>query len=347
MRFRSSFRRSRLNRLEKSRQAAAGPPAAAPSVERPAPASTPLIDAHIQRVADITRQHREAIASSPTPDEPEEPTRPRVPSLMFSAGSLVAESTTPDHSLRTDEIVPLPQRLSRNVEDDRSAAKQPARSDARTTLSVGPPAPSRTPSAEVAKKLEGAKPPIAPKAAEASSKAAATPVPRTKEHRVTVATDDRASNSASDDEPDSAVVDREANPVQVGPLSISELRLCRSITGFGSFEPLADERVKAGQRLLIYCELTGLRYEERDVGFVSRISSRVELKSVQGGPVIWEQELGDAEDACRRRRRDYYVNYFVDLPKSLRPGSYRLRLLQTDLVAGCSTSTDIPLEITP
>jgi hypothetical protein len=132
-----------------------------------------------------------------------------------------------------------------------------------------------------------------------------------------------------------------------GPLAISEVRLCRSITGFGSFEPLADERVKAGQSLLVYCELTGLQYEARDDRFVSRISSRVELKRTQGGPVVWQQELGQAEDACRRRRRDYYVNYFVDLPKSLHPGSYRLRLLQTDLVAGGSTSNEIPLEVVP
>jgi hypothetical protein len=131
------------------------------------------------------------------------------------------------------------------------------------------------------------------------------------------------------------------------PLGIGELRLCRSITGFGSFEPLADERVKAGQSLLVYCELTGLQYEKRDGGgFASRISSRVELKRASGGPVVWEQDLGTAEDKCRSQRRDYYVNCFVDLPKTLAPGSYRLRLVPTDLVAGNSTSGEIPLEIT-
>ena len=130
-------------------------------------------------------------------------------------------------------------------------------------------------------------------------------------------------------------------------LGISDLRLCRKVFGFGSFEPLADQSVKVGQRLLVYCELTGLQYEARDAGFVSRISSRVEVRPALGGPAVWEQELGDAEDLCRRQRRDYYVNYRVDLPKTLGPGSYSLRLLQTDLVAGCSTTSEIPLEITP
>ena len=106
----------------------------------------------------------------------------------------------------------------------------------------------------------------------------------------------------------------------------------------------ASRRVSA---ILLYCELTGIQYEERGDDFVSRISSRVEIKRASGGPMLWQRELGDAQDVCRRRRRDYYVNYRLELPKTLGPGSYRLRLLQTDLVAGATTSTDIPLEIIP
>ncbi len=130
------------------------------------------------------------------------------------------------------------------------------------------------------------------------------------------------------------------------PLGMGELQLCRRVTGFGLFEPLRDEQVKVGQHLLIYCELTGIQYEERGTDYVSRISSRVEVKAADGGLVLWSRALGDAQDVCRRPRRDYYVNYVFDLPKKLGPGSYRLRLLQTDLVAGSSTSSDIPLEIT-
>jgi len=39
------------------------------------------------------------------------------------------------------------------------------------------------------------------------------------------------------------------------------------------------------------------------------------------------------------------VNYRVDLPESLAPGTYDLRLTQTDLVANSSTSAGIPLAI--
>jgi hypothetical protein len=351
----------------------AEPSPAAPSTEQPPRASTPLLDAAIQRVTEISRQQREEIASSPTPNATQEPKRPRVPSLISTTQSLVAESASTNRFKANDDVIPLPQQLSRTVEDDLLkgptrfqegtphrkaedqatkredrapgttgsdsgprarrehrtaemadedfAATRTARSGARAALSAEQSAPSPTPSTETGQRAQAAKLPIGPKVIEESPNPAAT------------------------DEPVVSVDGRESTPVDGGLIGISDLRLCRSIAGFGSFEPLADERVKAGQRLLVYCELTGLQYEVRDAGFVSRISSRVELKSAPGGPVIWEQELGDAEDACRRRRRDYYVNYFVDLPKALHPGSYRLRLLQTDLVAGSATSSEIPLEV--
>jgi hypothetical protein len=51
----------------------AGAPPAAPSGEQPAPnrSKTPLLDAQIQRVADITRQQRDEIAANPIHDETE------------------------------------------------------------------------------------------------------------------------------------------------------------------------------------------------------------------------------------------------------------------------------------
>jgi hypothetical protein len=103
--------------------------------------------------------------------------------------------------------------------------------------------------------------------------------------------------------------------------------------------------LNAGQHVLVYCELLGLRYEAKGDGFVSRVSSRIEIRPAGGGPIYWEHELGSAEDVCRRRRRDFYVNYRVELPKTLAPGAYDLRLTQTDLVANRSTSAEIPLSI--
>jgi hypothetical protein len=117
------------------------------------------------------------------------------------------------------------------------------------------------------------------------------------------------------------------------------------VTGFAAFEPLNETSVKPGQGILIYCEMTGLRYRAKDGGFESRISSSIDIREAGGGRVHWAHELGTADDVCGRRRHDYYVNYRLDLPETLTPGSYVLRLTQTDLIAGRSIAGEIPLVV--
>jgi hypothetical protein len=129
------------------------------------------------------------------------------------------------------------------------------------------------------------------------------------------------------------------------PLEISDLRLCRKVNGFGNFDPLDTAACKAGQPLIVYCEMSGLHYSPAGELFHSRLSSRVELVPSNGGQPVWAQSLGSAEDVCRRRRRDYYVNYRIVLAETIPPGVYELRLVQNDEVAGRSTSASIPLTI--
>jgi hypothetical protein len=55
--------------------------------------------------------------------------------------------------------------------------------------------------------------------------------------------------------------------------------------------------------------------------------------------------LGTAEETCRKRRRDYYVVYKLDLPKTLPPGDYRIRLTETDLTSDRSTTRELPFVV--
>ncbi len=64
--------------------------------------------------------------------------------------------------------------------------------------------------------------------------------------------------AASEPDPKSAA---EALDAQA-PLQIAELRLCRKVTGFGNFEPLDETPCRPRQAVLLYCEMTGLRYED-------------------------------------------------------------------------------------
>jgi hypothetical protein len=129
------------------------------------------------------------------------------------------------------------------------------------------------------------------------------------------------------------------------PLEIADLRICRKVDGFGDFEPLDPKALRAGQPVIVYCEVTGLRDEADGDAFRSRVSAQVELVAAPGGRSIWKQALGTADDLCRRRRRDFYVNYRIALPKDLAPGTYELRLSQTDALAGRAAARAIPLTI--
>jgi hypothetical protein len=133
------------------------------------------------------------------------------------------------------------------------------------------------------------------------------------------------------------------------PLTVGTLALCRKVQGFGQYEPLAEPSCRAGQTVVVYCELDGLRYEPEADGarLRSRLESTVELRAAEGDRVVWSQALGTAEDVCRRRRRDYYVNYRLTLPDAaaLPPGAYRLRVHQRDAMGGNEATAEIPLTI--
>jgi hypothetical protein len=131
------------------------------------------------------------------------------------------------------------------------------------------------------------------------------------------------------------------------PLEITDLRLCRKVNGFGSFEPLDPSTCKPGQAVIIYCEMSGLRYEEAGEMFRSRLATQVEILSSKGGEPVARETLGTADDLCRNRRRDYYVCYRINLPETLAPGSYELQMTQDDRVAGHSTTLGIPFTVRP
>jgi hypothetical protein len=126
-------------------------------------------------------------------------------------------------------------------------------------------------------------------------------------------------------------------------LRVANLQLCRKVNGFGSFERLAEATVRPGQRVLLYCEMTGVSYEATGADFTSRLRARVELRAADSETTLWEQELGIARDVCPRIRHDYYVSYFLTLPESLHAGPHRLRLVQTDLAADRSSFSELRL----
>lgn len=290
-------------------------PAAPPATEEaPADKPTPLLDAAIERVAAVTRQQRESLESSPPVSDPE------------SVAKKAVASGSP-------AVVPVP-----------SPLPAPPLSSPADTAEITPPvAPAvvkvthTTPQPLTPADLKDALPPRTAAATKPIEQGDAKPEasPPVEESRGTLL----------DSHDSKAHVPAAAGDAE--SLAIGKLCLCRKIVGFGLFEPLREPRIKVGKRMLLYCEMTGMRYEPKEASFVSRLSSKIEIGLAQESAFQWTHELGPAEDVCASRRRDFFVNYVFNLPQTLPPGSYRLRLTQTDLVANRSTSAEIPLEIIP
>jgi hypothetical protein len=115
------------------------------------------------------------------------------------------------------------------------------------------------------------------------------------------------------------------------PLEITDLRLCCKVDGFGDFEAFEPPVRKAGQPVILYCELDGLRFEQTSAGFRTRTASQVEILPEGGGPPINNRQFPVSEETCRRRRRDYFIAIKLALPSPLAPGDYRIRVTTRDL----------------
>ncbi len=132
-----------------------------------------------------------------------------------------------------------------------------------------------------------------------------------------------------------------------GPFRVNELKACRRVMGFGNVQPWEGSAIRPGQSLILYCDLGGVRHEPEGDRFRSRLESTIVLVPESGGEPAWTQPLGTGEDLCARHRRDFFVSYQITLPRTLPAGTFQLRLLLKDLVAGRETSESIPLTVGP
>ena len=313
-------------------------PAASPAGERPTtPAAlpTPLLDAEIRRAQAVNLQHIESLRAIDAPppavhpaDAPtDEPPASREPA---TAGAARSDDADPE------VVAPLPLAASPRPVGSASLATVPSfiPVDSGAVAAASPPTvppPPRLPAAD-------RKPPAEPADAPADRR---KDDPRDDEKVDPDVRDDagRDARPAVADSTPTAPAPTAERP----PLEIAALRLCSRVHGFGAFQAMDAEPFKSGQEALVYCEMTGLEYQALGDEFVSRLAAHVEIRSGADGSIVWEQGLKTARDVCRRPRHDYYVSYRIRFPGNLEPGSYRLRLIQTDLFSNRATSRDIPV----
>ena len=137
-------------------------------------------------------------------------------------------------------------------------------------------------------------------------------------------------------------------PAPAAPaFEVAALKLCREVRGFGDYEPFEGDSLRAGESIVVYAEVANLGDREEGGVHRSTLRPRLELRPEAGGEPAWAEDLGEVQDACRRHRRDCYVNARLTIPAGLAPGVYRLRFAAVDALAGAEARAEVGVTVGP
>jgi hypothetical protein len=131
---------------------------------------------------------------------------------------------------------------------------------------------------------------------------------------------------------------------QSTPLAVRNLTFCSEVSSFGVYKPMPTQTFKPGQQLLLYAEVENFMSEATDKGYRTTLGSRWELLDNRGNRVAGE-DFGSTEELCRNVRRDFFVRYFLKLPKPLPAGQYTLVLAVDDTLGSKSARGQISLSV--
>ena len=132
------------------------------------------------------------------------------------------------------------------------------------------------------------------------------------------------------------------------PIEIEKLELCKSVRGFGVYEPFERKAFLAGQaqKMIVYLELEHfesrrLAPDKREV----RLTQEVVLYNATDGLAVWRQRPVEVVDHSRNARRDFFVVQMIELPANLGVGKYVLKVKVRDLHGETMHEATRPIEL--
>ena len=130
-------------------------------------------------------------------------------------------------------------------------------------------------------------------------------------------------------------------------MELKNVAFCHRIDGFGTFERFPRDEFEAGVPVLIYSEVRNFGSEPvADGHFRTVLKSTVEIVRLsQQNAVIERLSFEPTEDLSRSPRTDFYNSYKIQLPATLTPGPYLLRLMVEDEMTGKTASQTLQFSI--
>lgn len=130
-----------------------------------------------------------------------------------------------------------------------------------------------------------------------------------------------------------------------GELKIDNLTACSKISGFGSYVALPENKLKNGERFLVYLEPVNYFTRKSDLRYEINISEDM-LVLNEKGDILWGKEDAVVYNYTSRAPvLDLFITNAIDL-KGLPVGKYAFRAIVKDKLKGKSTNQSIFFEVT-
>jgi hypothetical protein len=131
---------------------------------------------------------------------------------------------------------------------------------------------------------------------------------------------------------------------EIGGLAVLNLHFCTEVKGYGSFVSFPQDEFRLGQEVLLYCEVENFQSKLSEKGYHTALKARYQVFDASGNRVA-EKDLGLKDEHCQNRRRDFFVPYFLWVPKQVPAGKYQLKLTLEDVHAGQTAEATIEFSI--
>jgi hypothetical protein len=131
---------------------------------------------------------------------------------------------------------------------------------------------------------------------------------------------------------------------ELGSLAVRNLAFCKSVYGYGAYEPIDHPIFSPGQQVTLYLEVENYHSESTIKGYNTKLAASYELVD-EDGERLTGGDFPNVEDTCQSRRRDFHIQYGLVLPKTAKAGKHELKLAMKDRQSDKMGSTSISFEI--
>ena len=131
---------------------------------------------------------------------------------------------------------------------------------------------------------------------------------------------------------------------ELASLQIRNLEFVSTVEGYGVYQQLSETKFRPGEQVTLYAAVENFSSESTPEGHRTTLGTSYEVVDT-GGQRVDGRQFPEVEDWCQHVRRDFHLQYGVDLPTRIYPGTYELRLIITDLQSHKIGQASVPFEI--